>query len=239
MDAYERSLKQQAERIKRELSKEGKTAPVAPKQEPPEEFIPSDVPSPIYGYARPKPKIVLPDAHSPETRGEFEKDETSVESLATEVPFVMNEEAIEETDREMNPDTSEDMEEEVTHASIESQPVLGDVSITDDGFSSVFMSSTNLNAKKVTFVEEQPEVKEQEDVELEVMTETIGPAVEHVAERLQTESEQTELPDDTELTPAVQVSFKADTPPLNVMMTPKDRMAMYRSRRLAQKNNNL
>ena len=244
MDAYERSLKQQAERIKRELSKEGKTAPVAPKQEPPEEFIPSDVPSPIYGYARPKPKIVLPDAHSPETRGEFEKDETSVESfdttLSTEAPFVTSEEEIEGKDQAMSPASNEWMEtKEETNSVTDSQPLLGDVSITDDGFSSVFMSSTDLNAKKVTFVEEQPEVKEQEEVELEVMTETIGPAVEHVAERLQTESEQTELPDDTELTPAVQVSFKADTPPINVMMTPKDRMAMYRSRRLAQKNNNL
>ncbi|MCC5891605.1 hypothetical protein, partial [Exiguobacterium sp.] len=94
MDAYERSLKQQADRIRRELSQEGKKAAPVPKIDPPDEFVPTDVPSPIYGYARPKPKINLPTEHSPETRTDFTSDphetvtERDVPSASTSEPFV-------------------------------------------------------------------------------------------------------------------------------------------------------
>lgn len=230
MDAYERSLKQQAERIKRELSKEGKVPTPAPKSTPSEEFVPSDVPSPIYGYARPKQKIVLPPEHSPETR---QPEEASIEPH-TDQNEVSTDEVVELDERvPTGRETATEIEPE------KEQPILGGVSIVDDGFSSVFMSSTDLTKKQVEFVEEQPEVEAQQSLDLDTTAEAIGPVVENVAETLQTESEQTELPDDEELTPAVKVSFKADTPPVNVMMTPKDRMAMYRSRRLAENNNNL
>ncbi|MGI1822247.1 hypothetical protein ACRPK6_08630 [Exiguobacterium sp. TRN 1102] len=233
MDAYERSLKQQAERIKRELSKEGQKGSPPPKIEVKEEFIPSDVPSPIYGYARPKPKIVLPVEHSPETRDAYDSTMASTHSTMEEPIQESSTESVSEPEwsKESNELISEEMEE---------KSILGEVSILDNGFSSVFMQSTDLSrSKKETVVEAHQDATPHTDLDIDGSAEQIGPSFEQIAERLQTPPEQQEVPSDIELTPAVQVSFKADQPPVNVMMTPKDRMAMYRSRRLAQKNNNL
>ncbi|WP_214816218.1 hypothetical protein [Exiguobacterium sp. s131] len=235
MDAYERSLKQQAERIKRELSKEGQKGSPPPKVEVTEEFIPSDVPSPIYGYARPKPKIVLPVEHSPETREAYDSTMASTHS-ATEEPIQES-----STENVSEPEWSEESNELISEEmEMEDKSILGEVSILDNGFSSVFMQSTDLSrSKKETVVEAQQGATPQTDLDIDESAEQIGPSIEQIAERLQTPSEQQGMPSNTDLTPAVQVSFKADQPPVNVMMTPKDRMAMYRSRRLAQKNNNL
>lgn len=235
MDAYERSLKQQAERIKRELSKEGQKGSPPPKVEVTEEFIPSDVPSPIYGYARPKPKIVLPVEHSPETREAYDSTMASTHS-ATEEPIQES-----STEPVSEPEWSEESNELISEEmEMEEKSILGEVSILDNGFSSVFMQSTDLSrSKKETVVEAHQDATPHTDLDIDESAEQIGPSLEQIAERLQTPSEQQEVPSATDLTPAVQVSFKADQPPVNVMMTPKDRMAMYRSRRLAQKNNNL
>ncbi|WP_215142404.1 hypothetical protein [Exiguobacterium qingdaonense] len=231
MDAYERSLKQQAERIKRELSKEGQTLSSPPKVEVTDELIPSDVPSPIYGYARPKPKIMLPVEHSPETR-EVLDSSVNIDSLPTES---------EETEDESAKSESTEGREAISgEVKMEEKSILGEVSITNNGFSSVFMQSTDLSrSNKESIVEMHHDATPSDALNIEEAKEKIGSSIEQIAERLQTTSEQQELPSDTELTPAVEVSFKADQPPVNVMMTPKDRMAMYRSRRLAQKNNNL
>lgn len=235
MDAYERSLKQQAERIKRELSKEGQKGSPPTKVEVKEEFIPSDVPSPIYGYARPKPKIVLPVEHSPETRDAYDSTMASTHSTTEETIRESFTESVSEPEwnKESNELISEEME-------MEEKSILGEVSILDNGFSSVFMQSTDLSrSKKETVVEAHQDTTPHTNLDIDESVEQIGPSLEQIAERLQTPPEQQEVPSDIELTPAVQVSFKADQPPINVMMTPKDRMAMYRSRRLAQKNNNL
>ncbi|MCA0980765.1 MULTISPECIES: hypothetical protein [Exiguobacterium] len=234
MDAYERSLKQQADRIKRELSKEGQPVSPPPKVDITDEFIPTDVPSPIYGYARPKPKIVLPVEHSPETREPFEMS-TASEVVPSEES--LQDEEIVSISPEIDAEHIEDISGETTE---EEKSILGQVSILDNGFSSVFMQSTDLSrSKKEEVVEVHQHAAPDESLDIDGSVEQIGESIEQIAEKLQTPSEQEELPADTELTPAVQVSFKADQPPVNVMMTPKDRMAMYRSRRLAQKNNNL
>lgn len=234
MDAYERSLKQQADRIKRELSKEGQPVSPPPKVDITDEFIPTDVPSPIYGYARPKPKIVLPVEHSPETREPFEMS-TASEVVPSEES--LQDEEIVSISPEIDAEHVEDISGETTE---EEKSILGQVSILDNGFSSVFMQSTDLSrSKKEEVVEVHQHAAPDESLDIDGSVEQIGESIEQIAEKLQTPSEQEELPADTELTPAVQVSFKADQPPVNVMMTPKDRMAMYRSRRLAQKNNNL
>ncbi|WP_214778137.1 hypothetical protein [Exiguobacterium sp. s22] len=236
MNAYERSLKQQAERIKRELSREGQTVSPPPKADVPNEFIPSDVPSPIYGYARPKPKIVLPVEHSPETREAYDSEQKAenetVEELMQEEPTIEHSSLHEQNEAPL--------EKISTEMTSEKKSLLGEVSILDDGFSSVFMQSTDLShSKKESVVDVDDAAAPEETLDVNATPEQIGPSVEQIAERLQTPSEQQTLPPDTELTPTVQVSYKADQPPVNVMMTPKDRMAMYRSRRLAQKNNNL
>ncbi|MEW8967284.1 hypothetical protein [Exiguobacterium alkaliphilum] len=361
MDAYERSLKQQAERIRRELSQEGKKAVPVPKVETPEEFIPSDVPSPIYGYARPKPKINLPSEHSPETRSDLNADSKYVEEASTAEPFVpeATEETVnraelfhgaqsppvvpetveEETETEESVDETVDVErdsgaepeaapeavvdeptemeepvvetvdverdleaepeaapeavvdeptvmeepvdekvdverdseaepeaapetlvevpanevtispeiEEPTFDATQGEPVdeieektgLGDVSILEGGFASVFMGSTELSPSKVV-IRDEKEAASSEPINVEeTSVEQVAPIVEDVAKTLQTDTEQTVVEDEAELTPAVSVSYKAEGPPLNVMMTPQDRMAMYRKRRLDQKNNNL
>lgn len=316
MDAYERSLKQQADRIRRELSQEGKKGAPAPKPEPKDEFVPSDVPSPIYGYARPKPKIILPTEHSPETRDDSairqakrvavpveevseavppsveaepknepvinSVDEPVMESVDESVMESVDEAVVDSVDKSVpivddaptsQPDldvtadespSAETLEEMVSEhadtpseetiistetieespllsedetAEQDSKPLLGEVSIVESGFASVFMGSTDLKSSKITVREEKQDVTE-EDVSLDVPVETVAPVVEDVAKTLQTD-EPIEVSDEEELTPAMSVSYKAEGPPLNVMMTPQDRMAMYKSRRLAKKNNNL
>ncbi|MCT4784675.1 hypothetical protein, partial [Exiguobacterium himgiriensis] len=116
---------------------------------------------------------------------------------------------------------------------------LGDVSILEDGFASVFFSSTDLTSSKVVVRDEKEPVSAEPLSVEETTVEDVAPIVEDVAKTLQTAHEQTVVEDEVELTPAVGVSYKAEGPPLNVMMTPQDRMAMYRKRRLEQKNNNL
>lgn len=235
MDAYERSLKQQADRIRRELSREGQPVSPPPKVDITDEFIPTDVPSPIYGYARPKPKIVLPVEHSPETREPVEMSTASEVVLPEESP--QDEETTNTISPEIDAEHVEDISGETTE---EEKSILGQVSILDNGFSSVFMQSTDLSrSKKEEVAEVHQSAAPEESLDFDGSAEQIGESIEQIAEKLQTPSDQEELSADTELTPAVQVSFKADQPPVNVMMTPKDRMAMYRSRRLAQKNNNL
>lgn len=327
MDAYERSLKQQADRIRRELSQEGKKGAPAPKPEPKDEFVPSDVPSPIYGYARPKPKIILPTEHSPETRDDSairqakrvavpveemseavqpsvapepenepviesvdesameSVDESVAESVDETVLESVEEPAMESTDESVpitdeapttQPDldvaadeastmeTLEDMVAEQVVAPSEAsiistetsepiaetstvsedepaepdeKPLLGEVSIVESGFASVFMGSTDLKSSKITVREEKQDVAEP-SLPIEASVETVAPIVEDVAKTLQSD-EPVDVPDEETLTPAMDVSYKAEGPPLNVMMTPQDRMAMYKSRRLAKKNNNL
>lgn len=280
MDAYERSLKQQADRIRRELSQEGKKAEKLPKAEKREEFVPSDVPSPIFGYARPKPKINLPVGQSPETREALSVDETEmdktldsskpstetvaredaaldaelslssetpvVESIVETVTSVVDEPTLEEVTTEETSAPKPDLEqtnispETQLEASDDKKPLLGDVSILGDGFASVFMGSTDLKSSKVVVREERAEVAS-EDVSVEpVSVEEVAPIVEDVAKTLQNDdTDAGNSHDEAGLTSAITVSYKAESPPLNVMMTPQDRMAMYRSRRLAQKNNNL
>ncbi|WP_396128267.1 hypothetical protein [Exiguobacterium mexicanum] len=335
MDAYERSLKQQADRIRRELSQEGKKGAPAPKPEPKDEFVPSDVPSPIYGYARPKPKIILPTEHSPETRDDsairqakrvavpVEEDvsEAVPPSMAPEhenAPVIESvdesvmepaDEALEPTDEAMvesvdepvsesvdesvtetvdepvptapeasmsQPDldvaadespetetleemvaeqveapietsiisaeTSEPMEESPTVSvdepvEADTKPLLGEVSIVESGFASVFMGSTDLKSSKISVREEKQDMAEP-SLPIEPSVETVAPIVEDVAKTLQSD-EPVDVPYEETLTPTMGVSYKAEGPPLNVMMTPQDRMAMYKSRRLAKKNNNL
>lgn len=303
MDAYERSLKQQADRIRRELSQEGKKGAPAPKPEPKDEFVPSDVPSPIYGYARPKPKIILPTEHSPETRDDSAMRQAKrvavpVEEMSEAVPPSVtpepeNEPVIDSVDEsvmesvdESAPDTDEattpqsdfdviadeapvaetleEMVAEQTDSPIEAsiisaetsqpidesqtvledepdesdtKPLLGEVSIVESGFASVFMGSTDLKSSKIAVREEKQDVTEP-SLPTEASVETVAPIVEDVAKTLQSD-EPVDVPDEETLTPAMGVLYKADGPPLNVMMTPQDRMAMYKSRRLAKKNNNL
>lgn len=303
MDAYERSLKQQADRIRRELSQEGKKGAPAPKPEPKDEFVPSDVPSPIYGYARPKPKIILPTEHSPETRDDSAMRQAKrvavpVEGMSEVVPpsvtpepenepvidsvdeSVMEsvDESAPDTDEAMTPqsdfdviadeapvvETLEEMVAEQTDSPIEAsiisaetsqpidesptvledepdesdtKPLLGEVSIVESGFASVFMGSTDLKSSKIAVREEKQDVTEP-SLPTESSVETVAPIVEDVAKTLQSDKP-VDVPDEETLTPAMGVSYKADGPPLNVMMTPQDRMAMYKSRRLAKKNNNL
>lgn len=289
MDAYERSLKQQADRIRRELSQEGRKGAPVPKPEPKDEFIPSDVPSPIYGYARPKPKINLPVDHSPETRDDLsirqaqrvsqsaqsatvdaltptpiqpeseegvvaEQTAVKVEAVNTSGETSVNQvdlNAIDdqkmvaeqmEISSEKTVISTETIEEipgsrEDEMAESETKPILGEVSILENGFASVFMGSTDLKSSKITVREEKQDVNEV-DMPIHTSIEETAPIVEDVAKTLQTDVPH-EVLDEEELTPGMSVSYKAEGPPLNVMMTPQDRMAMYKSRRLAKKNNNL
>lgn len=280
MDAYERSLKQQADRIRRELSQEGKKGAQIPKPEPKDEFIPSDVPSPIYGYARPKPKVNehtleasedlslkqamriaesmrKPEDNRLEKAPSDEVDESEVETLGTKIDTLSDGDnevetiSVEQTERTLAHQNESQIEEQVISPETSGNPEtranerddshtndsLGELSIVDNSFASIFMSSTDLNSSKLVVQDEKQGVTSQE-ILTEPSVEDVAPIVEGVAKVLQSD-EQNDTSGEETLTPAVTVSYKAEGPPLNVMMTPQDRMAMYKSRRLAKKNNNL
>lgn len=234
MDAYERSLKQQADRIRRELSREGNPSVTTPKLEASDEFIPSDVPSPIYGYARPKPKINLPVEHSPETRESvFEESiqqmeetpaqEETVSSTNHDAPSQVQ--ALDSISQETGNDLSSETKTETKQS-------IGEISILESGFASVFLQSTDLTTPK-----EEPSAPNVETAGDEVTIEEVAEEIEAEAEARQQALEGTSQ--EPEIIPAIEVTYQADTPPLNVLMTPQDRMAMYRAKRLAQKNTNL
>lgn len=240
MDAYERSLKQQADRIRRELSREGKPSVTTPKLEASDEFIPSDVPSPIYGYARPKPKINLPVEHSPETRESvFEESIQQMEETLVQEETAVQEETTFSTNHDapsqvqaldsISQETGNDLSSETK---TETKQSIGEVSILESGFASVFLQSTDLTTPKEEAIAPNVETAVEE-----VTIEEVAEEIEAEAEARQQALEGTSQ--EPEIIPAIEVTYQADTPPLNVLMTPQDRMAMYRAKRLAQKNTNL
>ncbi|RDB33427.1 hypothetical protein [Exiguobacterium sp. RIT594] len=98
---YEQSLKEQAARIRRELAGEKETKPVErPKKEEREDrFVLTDVPSPIYGFQRPrKQRSIQEEIHSEESEvdvSSVQEEEKSEESLEHETEELNEESRIE------------------------------------------------------------------------------------------------------------------------------------------------
>lgn len=250
---YEQSLKEQAARIRRELAGEKETTPVErPKKEEREDrFVLTDVPSPIYGFQRPKKQRSI------------QEDVTSIESemdVSSESEEGKTDEALENmTDETIEASGIETMEQtDLTEVDAGLVPVTDSELLNPDPS---IESSTEAFAVEVldsALTEQEPveeeqvtELKQQdESLEMTSLSEdTVQPlvhnedalssenTVEHVLETEIVQDGQifteTHAEEATEEKTQVQSSAvkKPVGPPVNVVMTTKDLMAMYRARR--------
>lgn len=274
---YEQSLKEQAARIRRELAGEKETKPVErPKKEEREDrFVLTDVPSPIYGFQRPKKqRSIQEEIHSDESEVDVssvhEEEKSSEESLEHEAEELNEESRIEtmeqtdltEADAGLVPTT--DSEILVPEPSIEENSSPEDTA--ENQVEAQASTETLLPEEEDTVEEAENPVAEETDKE-DTAEETVEIQIEATPEvpvadqTVQEETEtipsstdmvhvdsQTEEPlsaDDasvdemkqvvaveTEPTANQSIQIKKPVgPPVNVVMTTKDLMAMYRARR--------
>jgi len=285
---YEQSLKEQAARIRRELAGEKETKPVErPKKEEREDrFVLTDVPSPIYGFQRPKKqRSIQEEIHSDESEVDvssvYEEEKSSEESLEHETEELNEESRIEtmeqtdltEADAGLVPTT--DAEILVPEPSIEENSSPED--IVENQVEAQASTETLLPEEEEDAVEEaenpgaeetdkEDKVEETvaEETDKEETVETQIEATPEVPVADQTVQEETEtIPSSTDMVhvnsqmeeplsaddasvdemkqvvavetePAANQSIqikKPVGPPVNVVMTTKDLMAMYRARR--------
>ncbi|WP_026827705.1 hypothetical protein [Exiguobacterium artemiae] len=282
---YEQSLKEQAARIRRELAGEKETKPVErPKKEEREDrFVLTDVPSPIYGFQRPrKQRSIQEEIHSDESEvgvssvHEEEKSEESLEHEAEELNEESRIETMEQTDLTeadagLVPTTDSDIlvpeptieenaplddvsEEQVkAQAAIENHlPAADDtVKVTEDPVTEEISEEDTIEeATAESHVEEKPEMTledqsvHEEDTEIvqlstgvvHVDSQTEEPVTQieelHSAENELVDKikEENSVAEEALTNQSVQIK-KPVGPPVNVVMTTKDLMAMYRARR--------
>lgn len=221
---YEQSLKEQAARIRRELAGEKETKPVErPKKEEREDrFVLTDVPSPIYGFQRPKKQRSIQE--------EGISDESEVE-----VSSELKEEKTEESLVDATDETNETSEIETMEQTDSTEADAGLVPTTD---SDLLVPEPIIEQVPEKRVEEiQPEivhVAATEENEVRESETAFQVTDENAANISVTTIEETseKLAEETVTPQADQVSIKKPIgPPVNVVMTTKDLMAMYRARR--------
>lgn len=230
---YEQSLKEQAARIRRELAGERETKPVErPKKEEREDrFVLTDVPSPIYGFQRPKQSASETVKAAEETETSEQVSETVEEGNTDEValtdqeliaPEVVSDEAnaglVPVTDVELlvpEPHTSEELVREEV-------PTVTEVKETDG-------TETSSDSETMEQSADPTEVSSEEfadEKEAEQQLESFAPILDASAIEVDQDSSVTEVEK-----PVQSEVKKPVGPPVNVVMTTKDLMAMYRARR--------
>ena len=252
---YEQSLKEQAARIRRELAGEKETSPVErPKKEEREDrFVLTDVPSPIYGFQRPKQqRSIQEDVTSVESEvnvsseSEQGKIDESLENMTDETIEASGIETMEQTDLTeadaglvpvtdselLTPDPSIERanEEEASNSTV-------DFELVEDGIVEA-VEETGESLLETTVAEENSPVSE--PVSEPLTEQTLPTSVDEVApleNELPPTLEEQRPQLDTEVTPNENVQEASNAvkkpagPPVNVVMTTKDLMAMYRARR--------
>jgi len=232
---YEQSLKEQAARIRRELAGERETKPVErPKKEEREDrFVLTDVPSPIYGFQRPKQSASETVKAVEETETSEQVSETVEEGNTDEValtdqeliaPEVVLDEAEADaglvlvTDVELlvpEPHTSEEFVRE-------EEPTVTEVEETDE----TETSSNSETMEQLVVPTEASSAESVDEKEAEQQVESFAPTFDTSAMEVDQD------PSVTEVDKPVQSEVKKPVgPPVNVVMTTKDLMAMYRARR--------
>lgn len=270
---YEQSLKEQAARIRRELAGEKETKPVErPKKEEREDrFVLTDVPSPIYGFQRPKKqRSIQEEIHSDESEVDvssvYEEEKSSEESLEHETEELNEESRIEtmeqtdltEADAGLVPTTDaeilvpepsieensspEDVVEDQVEAQASTETLLPDEEETVEEAENPVAEETDKEETAETQIETTPEVPAA-DQTVQEETETILSSTDMV--HVDSQMEEPLSADDasvdemkqvvaveTEPTANQSIQIKKPVgPPVNVVMTTKDLMAMYRARR--------
>ncbi len=285
---YEQSLKEQAARIRRELAGEKETKPVErPKKEEREDrFVLTDVPSPIYGFQRPKKqRSIQEEIHSDESEVDVssvhEEEKSSEESLEHEteelnegsrietmeqtdlteadaglVPMTDSEILVPEPSIEEN-SSPEDIVENQVEAQASTETLLpeeeedaveeaenpgAEETDKEDKVEETVAEETDKEETVETQIEATPEVPVA-DQTVQEETETIPSSTDMV--HVDSQMEEPLSADDasvdemkqvvaveTEPTANQSIQIKKPVgPPVNVVMTTKDLMAMYRARR--------
>lgn len=285
---YEQSLKEQAARIRRELAGEKETKPVErPKKEEREDrFVLTDVPSPIYGFQRPKKqRSIQEEIHSDESEVDVssvhEEEKSSEESLEHEteelnegsrietmeqtdlteadaglVPMTDSEILVPEPSIEEN-SSPEDIVENQVEAQAPTETLLpeeeedaveeaenpgAEETDKEDKVEETVAEETDKEETVETQIEATPEVPVA-DQTVQEETETIPSSTDMV--HVDSQMEEPLSADDasvdemkqvvaveTEPTANQSIQIKKPVgPPVNVVMTTKDLMAMYRARR--------
>lgn len=285
---YEQSLKEQAARIRRELAGEKETKPVErPKKEEREDrFVLTDVPSPIYGFQRPKKqRSIQEEIHSDESEVDVssvhEEEKSSEESLEHEteelnegsrietmeqtdlteadaglVPMTDSEILVPEPSIEEN-SSPEDIVENQVEAQASTETLLpeeeedaveeaenpgAEETDKEDMVEETVAEETDKEETVETQIEATPEVPVA-DQTVQEETETIPSSTDMV--HVDSQMEEPLSADDasvdemkqvvaveTEPTANQSIQIKKPVgPPVNVVMTTKDLMAMYRARR--------
>ena len=232
---YEQSLKEQAARIRRELAGERETKPVErPKKEEREDrFVLTDVPSPIYGFQRPKQSVSETVKAAEETETSEQVSETVEEGNTDEVtltdqeliaPEVVLDEA--EADAGLVPVTDVELLVPEPHTSEElvreEVPTVTEVEETDE----TETSSNSETVEQSVVPTETSSEESADEKEAEQQAESFAPTFDTSAIEVDQD------PSVTEVDKPVQSEVKKPVgPPVNVVMTTKDLMAMYRARR--------
>ncbi|MGH1332561.1 MAG: hypothetical protein ACRAUM_01900 [Exiguobacterium indicum] len=232
---YEQSLKEQAARIRRELAGERETKPVErPKKEEREDrFVLTDVPSPIYGFQRPKQSASETVKAAEETEMSEQVSETVEEGNTDEValtdqeliaPEVVLDEA--EADAGLVPVTDVELLVPEPHTSEElvreEVPTVTEVEETDG----TETSSNSETVEQSVVPTETSSEESADEKEAEQQAESFAPTFDTSAIEVDQD------PSVTEVDKPVQSEVKKPVgPPVNVVMTTKDLMAMYRARR--------
>ncbi|MER2123010.1 MAG: hypothetical protein ABS936_03055 [Exiguobacterium indicum] len=232
---YEQSLKEQAARIRRELAGERETKPVErPKKEEREDrFVLTDVPSPIYGFQRPKQSASETVKAAEETETSEQVSETVEEGNTDEVtltnqgltaPEIVLDEA--EADAGLVPVTDVELLVPEPHTSEElvreEVPTVTEVEETDE----TETSSNSETVEQSAVPTETSSEESADEKEAEQQAESFAPTFDTSAIEVDQD------PSVTEVDKPVQSEVKKPVgPPVNVVMTTKDLMAMYRARR--------
>lgn len=231
---YEQSLKEQAARIRRELAGERETKPVErPKKEEREDrFVLTDVPSPIYGFQRPKQSASETIKATKETETSEQVSETVEEGITDEVALT-NQELIAqevlldeaEADAGLVPVTDVEL--------LVPEPEANQDHVNEVELPTVLEPEETVVEESISEVPSIRETVEEQTVPADTSSEVL--LDEQKAEEQRSEEVTSILNPsvaEAEVVAPIQSEVKKPVgPPVNVVMTTKDLMAMYRARR--------
>ncbi len=232
---YEQSLKEQAARIRRELAGERETKPVErPKKEEREDrFVLTDVPSPIYGFQRPKQSLSETVEAAEETKTVEQVSDADEQGITDEVTLTEQEAVAPE---EVVLDNAEADAGFVPVTDVEllvPEPEANQEHVSEVELPTVPETEETVVKERVSEAPSTRETVEEQTVPMDTSSEALLDDQE--AEKQQSE-EVTSILDpsvaEAEAVAPVQSEVKKPVgPPVNVVMTTKDLMAMYRARR--------
>jgi hypothetical protein len=234
-NSYEQSLKEQAARIRRELAGERETKPVerSKKEEREDRFVLTDVPSPIYGFERPKQSVSETVEAAEETKTVEQLSDADEQGITDEVTLTEQEAVAPE---EVVLDNAEADAGFVPVTDVEllvPEPEANQDHVIEVELPTVPETEETVEKVRVSEAPSTRETVEEQTVPMDTSSESLLDDQE--AEKQQSE-EVTSILDPSvaeagAVAPVQSEVKKPVGPTVNVVMTTKDLMAMYRVRR--------